>query len=272
MTATNCLPRLSREQLIHDLRFLYDNLLNPITMQPYRPKAVREAALNSASKLLDCKQFTRHYDEPALNLLPTNPFVIAIWCHVELVDYPDDYIALPPELLVMPVDATVVDLKKKVTKAFQETYLIFQRFKVEQLVNYEDASDMTLIKTLFGPRGMVQIRGRCDGNDQNLGQYRKERGLDNWIVDCSCGAKDDDGERMMACDICGVWHHTRCAGIDDSEDPPARFVCEKCTSMCKRRGTASGGLKNDNPVQRCKDEIRSSFASAGSLEYLTTVG
>ncbi|KAG6528698.1 PHD finger protein At1g33420-like [Zingiber officinale] len=272
LTATPCLPRLSRGQLVHDLRFLYDSLLNPITMQPYRPKTVREAALNSAFKLLDCKQLIRHYDEPVLNLLPTNPFVMALWCHVELVDYPDDYIVLPPELLVMPVEATIFDLKKMVTKAFQETYLIFQRFKVEQLVNYEDASDVTPIKTLFGSRGMVQIRGRCDGNNQNLGQYRKERGLDNWIVDCSCGAKDDDGERMMACDVCGVWHHTRCAGIDDSEDPPARFVCEKCTSICKRRGKASGGLENGNPIGRCQDEIRSSFARAGSFECLTTVG
>ncbi|KAJ1417282.1 Zinc finger, FYVE/PHD-type [Sesbania bispinosa] len=29
--------------------------------------------------------------------------------------------------------------------------------------------------------------------------------VERWTVDCSCGAKDDDGERMLACNICGVW-------------------------------------------------------------------
>ncbi|KAG6500431.1 hypothetical protein ZIOFF_040276 [Zingiber officinale] len=193
-------------------------------MQPYGPHAIRESALNSAANLLDGKQFIRHYDEPALSMLPTNPFVIAIWCYVEIVDSPDNYAALPPELLVIPVDATIIDLKLKVTKAFQEMYLVFQRFQAEKLVHFEDASDLTPIKTLFGSRGVAQISGRCYSNDQSLGQYRKERGLDNWVVDCSCGANDDDGERMMACDACGVWHHTRCAGVDDLEMVP---ICYK---------------------------------------------
>lgn len=266
---TTSLPRLPREQLIHDLKFLYDSLLNPTTMQPYRPNAIRESALNSAVNLLDCKQFIRHYDEPALSLLPTNPFVIAIWCYVEIVDNPDDYTALPPELLVMPADATIIDLKLKVTKAFQEMYLVFQRFQAEKLVDFEDASDLTPIKTLFGSRGVAQISGRCYSNDQSLGQYRKERGLDNWVVDCSCGVKDDDGERMMACDACGVWHHTRCAGVDDLEKVPVRFVCEKCANNIKYRGRASEGLKNDNPLGRCKDEMGSAFTSAKRLECLT---
>ncbi|RXH85730.1 hypothetical protein DVH24_009551 [Malus domestica] len=49
-----------------------------------------------------------------------------------------------------------------------------------------------------------------------------ERGLESWTVDCTCGAKDDDGERMFACDTCGVWQHTRCAGIHSSDEIPAK--------------------------------------------------
>lgn len=30
------------------------------------------------------------------------------------------------------------------------------------------------------------------------------------MVLCTCGVKDDDGERMIACDICQTWMHTRC--------------------------------------------------------------
>ena len=28
-------------------------------------------------------------------------------------------------------------------------------------------------------------------------------------------AVDDDGERMVACDNCGIWMHSRCIGIED---------------------------------------------------------
>ncbi|WOL03611.1 PHD finger protein [Canna indica] len=270
-TSTRCLPRPSADQLICDLKFLYDALLNPNTMQPYKPTGMRNQALNSAAKLLDCKQFIRHYDEPATSQLPSNPLVITLWCHVELVDHPEDYTAPPLELLVLPTDASVADLKLQVTKTFQETYLVFQRFQAEQLLNYEQISDATHIKTLFGSHGVARIRGRCLGNDKTLGQFRKERGLDNWIVDCACGAKDDDGERMMACDACGVWQHTRCAGIDDFEEVPAKFVCKECVGIRKYNGRGLGRPRN-GPSVRCKDEIGSSFSNAGRLGRLTTVG
>jgi hypothetical protein len=50
-----------------------------------------------------------------------------------------------------------------------------------------------------------------------------------WQVWCEgCGATDDDGERMVACDECGVWKHTRCCGIPDDDDEPASFKCSNC--------------------------------------------
>lgn len=52
--------------------------------------------------------------------------------------------------------------------------------------------------------------------------------METWTLDCRCGAKDDDGERMLACDGCGVWQHTRCVGIDDMCSVPVKFVCCKC--------------------------------------------
>ncbi|BAT08370.1 Os09g0449000, partial [Oryza sativa Japonica Group] len=48
------------------------------------------------------------------------------------------------------------------------------------------------------------------------------------VVDCACGAVDDDGERMACCDICEAWQHTRCAGIADTEDAPHVFLCSRC--------------------------------------------
>jgi hypothetical protein len=43
-----------------------------------------------------------------------------------------------------------------------------------------------------------------------------------------CGAQDYDGERMVVCDMCGVWHHTRCVGIEDSVSVPPLFLCILC--------------------------------------------
>ncbi|CAL9185402.1 PHD finger protein At1g33420-like [Musa acuminata AAA Group] len=269
-SSAQCLPRPSADHLIHDLKFLYDALLNPASMQPYKPSALRESALSSAVKLLDCKQFIRHYDESVSYLSPPNPSsATALWCHVKLVDHPEDYTAPPPELLILSAGATIADLKLQVTKTFQETYLVFQRFQAEQLLDHEEASDVTPVKSLFGSYGVARLRGRFLGIDQSLGLFRKERGVDNWIVDCVCGAKDDDGERMMACDACGVWQHTRCAGVDDFEEVPAKFVCKKCVGIRKYRGRGVGRPKNDRPNGRCKDEIGPSLTSVGRL---TTVG
>ncbi len=47
-----------------------------------------------------------------------------------------------------------------------------------------------------------------------------------------CGTLDDDGERMIACDQCGVWSHTRCNGLpewEEGEEPPP-FVCGTCVA------------------------------------------
>nr|1WEE_A Chain A, PHD finger family protein [Arabidopsis thaliana] len=69
------------------------------------------------------------------------------------------------------------------------------------------------------------------------GSSGMERGVDNWKVDCKCGTKDDDGERMLACDGCGVWHHTRCIGINNADALPSKFLCFRCIELS---GPSSG--------------------------------
>ncbi|XP_008802928.2 PHD finger protein At1g33420-like [Phoenix dactylifera] len=267
---TRYLSRPSADQLLQDLKFLYDALLSPATMQSYRPQATEEAASSSASKLLDCKQFIKHYDEPASNQLPSGQSMLPIWCHVELIDHPKGYTTPPPELLILPMTATIADLKQQATRAFQETYLIFQRFQAEQLIlDRGDVSDFALVRHILGLNEIARIRGTCSGVDQRFGQFRMERGLENWIVDCDCGAKDDDGERMMACDACGVWQHTRCAGISDHDEVPAKYVCRKCIRFRKSKGRSGGPMKRNSSGGMCKDETEPS--KSGRFGSLTTV-
>lgn len=64
-------------------------------------------------------------------------------------------------------------------------------------------------------------------------------------------ARDDDGERMVSCDVCEIWQHTRCIdwyqiGIKDSV--PALHLCQKfCHSLAPERVEPSFELDG------CKD-------------------
>lgn len=54
------------------------------------------------------------------------------------------------------------------------------------------------------------------GTGMDLGTKLKyESGVDNWTVRCKCGAQDD-GERIVTCEIFEIWHHSRCSGMRDS--------------------------------------------------------
>ncbi|EEF43744.1 PHD finger protein At1g33420 [Ricinus communis] len=227
---TSAISCPSEESLLQDLRFLYECLLHPKTMVSYVTEATKDFASGSAEKLLDCKQFVKEY--MAENIPPTtNPSVLCLSCNVEIMDEMEENSPNhPPELIVLPPNATVSDLKLEASRAFQEVYLMFKRFRGEELLGYSGVDDSTQVKLLLESVECVVVRGRCLGKN-GLGKYRMERGIERWTIDCSCGAKNDDGERMLACDVCGVWQHTRCSGILDSDSVPAKFICRRCRDL-----------------------------------------
>ncbi|GMG99877.1 hypothetical protein Nepgr_001717 [Nepenthes gracilis] len=217
----------SKDHLIRDLRYLYESLLHPQTMMRFGPDVKRDFAVSAAMKLLDCKQFVKDY-KPETALPDGKISAIYLFCRVELLDQSEEYVTNPPpELVVLAQNASVSDLKAEASRAFQEVYVIFKGFQGEELLDYGGVDESTPIKLLLKSFDTVSIRGRWLVKN-GLGRFRMERGIERWTVDCSCGAKDDDGERMLACDVCGVWQHTRCAGIHDSDAVPARFVCGRC--------------------------------------------
>ncbi|XWS24679.1 hypothetical protein CRYUN_Cryun27aG0003200 [Craigia yunnanensis] len=226
---SNC---LSEEHIKDDLKFLLDSLLHPETMLTYRPQATGEYVIDSATKLLDCKQFVKDYKPYAYN-----PFAICVWCHLELSDPAKDDPVPPPELIVLPLNATIGDLKTEAAKAFEDVYAMFKRFQVEYLLDYGSIEDNITLKLLVGTTGSVRVQGRCPSK-HGLNRFRMERGTENWTVDCTCGAKDDDGERMLDCDTCGVWQHTRCAGIDNADAIPVKFICTRCTSSLHKKSVS----------------------------------
>lgn len=223
----------SKEHIIGDLKFLFDSLVHPETMVNYRPLVTREDVIDSATKLLDCKQFMKDYYRPDKRMVD-NPFAIQLWCYVEFSEHLKEDPTIPPELVVLPSNATVADLKTEATKAFQQVYAMLRRFEARELVDYGPLEDSITIKFLVGQSGTVRIKGTCTSK-YALSHFRMEKGQENWIVDCMCGAKDDDGERMLACDTCGVWQHTRCAGIDNCDEIPEKFECMRCINSYRNK-------------------------------------
>ncbi|KAK6067597.1 PHD-finger domain-containing protein [Seiridium cupressi] len=70
-------------------------------------------------------------------------------------------------------------------------------------------------------------------NKQALRELEDEE--EEWIFDCVCGVygQVDDGTHSIACEKCGVWQHSKCAGISEkaAERDDFHFVC----NTCKRR-------------------------------------
>ncbi|XP_058770693.1 PHD finger protein At1g33420-like [Vicia villosa] len=248
----------SEENLLQCLRYLYESLLHPRMMLNYVEEDTKTLAMSSAQKLLDCKQLIKDY---CTEMLPVSDlYKIRISCQVELVDQSEDSAArTPPEIIVLPTNATVSDLKIEAANVFQDVYLMFRRFQVDELLGYRGVDDSTQVKHLLKPNEVVCIRGRCSGKN-GVSKFRMERGLERWTVECSCGAKDDDGERMMACDTCGVWRHTRCSGIPDIAPVPARFVCQRCQN-CDSKPISGGHLKDETVTS--VSTPRSSFFGNG---------
>jgi hypothetical protein len=61
-------------------------------------------------------------------------------------------------------------------------------------------------------------------------------------VNCVCGAPDDDGERMQACECCV---HTRCLNTKDAEDVPKKLVCRLCKGATKKNDSVLRVISNE---------------------------
>ncbi|CAN8314121.1 unnamed protein product [Cochlearia groenlandica] len=253
----------TEEQIKRDLRYLYDALLHPQTMAEFKSHATRDKMVDAATKLLDCKHFIKDYLSSTVN-----PFAISLWCHVELSDQSKECPSPPPELLVLPLTATVSDLKIEAAKAFQEVYAMFKRLEVDEVLGYGFIDDSITLKLLVGTNGAIRVKGRCSSK-HGLLRYRMERGVENWKVDCKCGTKDDDGERMLACDVCGVWHHTRCAGINNPDALPAKFHCFRCNDLYRKRPKLSENKGGSSQVPKAALACRGESAAMGSGSNLS---
>ncbi|KZV49766.1 PHD finger protein MALE MEIOCYTE DEATH 1 [Dorcoceras hygrometricum] len=133
----------------------------------------------------------------------------------------------PLEFIVVPPYSTIGDLKVSVQNALRDTYFVTERLVVTDIVELEGMEDDEVLFGIIESGSELSVRGFGLDNESNL---RYEGGCESWTVRCKCGAEDDDGEKMVSCDICEIWQHTRCNGVEDTDNVPRLFVCDVCCS------------------------------------------
>ena len=207
-----------------DVVYLYKNVL-----LDYPGSHLVELATQA---VLDSKHFVKEWP-----FIDEEEQLLTFVCRLmpSLCDIGTELKELPSgEIVVVPLHATVGELKLAVESALRDTYCITEGFEVMEIEDLEELEDN---EVLFGVvESGVELHVRGSGKDiENRLSY--QGGADNWMVRCECGAQDDDGERMVACDICEVWQHTRCCGIEDTETVPPLFVCSGCcVSLVPQKG------------------------------------
>ncbi|KAL3527434.1 hypothetical protein ACH5RR_012090 [Cinchona calisaya] len=146
------------------------------------------------------------------------------------------------EYIVVPLHSTIGDLKIAIQNAMRDTYCIMEQLWVTDIEETEGMGDDEVLFGILESGKELQVRGIGLDLDTDL---RYEGGAENWTVRCKCGAQDDDGERMVSCDTCEVWQHTRCCGIEDSEAVPPVFVCDVCYSSLAPSRAVQPSFENE---------------------------
>ncbi|KAG2312598.1 hypothetical protein Bca4012_027155 [Brassica carinata] len=200
-----------------DLLLLYTNVL----LNYPNSVSVRSAA----QVVLDSKHFIKEWP-----LWDNSDKIFRFVCRINpsLIDLRTEQITeLPPgELVTVSLQATVFDLKQAIEDTFRDTYCILTNFVVSEIDELkEDDDDSDLLFGKLESCSALTVRGSGIDLESNL---KFQGGSDTWMVKCLCRARDDDGERMISCDVCEVWQHTRCCGIDDSDTLPPLYVCSSC--------------------------------------------
>ncbi|KAL0372797.1 UNVERIFIED_CONTAM: PHD finger protein MALE STERILITY 1 [Sesamum calycinum] len=212
---------ISRAQLVKDTFCVYKNILgnhNLITNT-----RVLGTIPMAARAILDSKHLIKEYysGETSKNY-ETNKQTI--YCTVILANSgtsagPDE-VSTPYHCFVLRNNAAFDELKCEVEKTFREIYFGLRNFVAESVRNMKFKGSDLVFKTVK-PGSKIVFEGKQEGPYGVICE-----GL--MAVDCVCGAKDDDGERMVSCDVCQVWQHTRCVQVPDEDEIPNVFVCSAC--------------------------------------------
>ncbi|RZR90642.1 hypothetical protein BHM03_00018556 [Ensete ventricosum] len=216
--------QLTRAQLMRDMFYLYKHILR----EPSSAAAtgMLDAIPMAVRMVMDTKQLVKDYQQgpPPPEKAQGSDGYLKLSCSIRMNGV--DVERTPPnETVVVPARATIGELKREVGRHFGAVYWGLKSFVPDSIVGVR-CRDSDLVHELMPSGSSIVVEGRMEEAD---GEEMYEGGNGgSKIVVCPCGGKEEDGERMICCDICEVWQHTRCVGIPDEDDVPPVFLCGRC--------------------------------------------
>ncbi|KAJ0546888.1 putative chromatin regulator PHD family [Helianthus annuus] len=227
--------KISRVQLMNDMCYIYRHILRGQTKEMDRTIM---SSISLASRIvLDTKYFVKDYGAEMFSKYESETEEKSkLYCTVAIQDKGEIYvhgegekkfITAPYETIMLRNNATFDELIEEVEKNFKEIYWGLKSFMIGSIMNINpNGSDQVFRVTKSGSKLVFQ--GKLGDMGMNRESIYESGSRQRFFVDCGCGAKDDDGERMVACDICEVWQHTRCLNIPNNEEIPNIYVCSRC--------------------------------------------
>ncbi|CAL5188750.1 unnamed protein product [Lathyrus oleraceus] len=228
--------KITKGQLMKDMICLYKYIL--IDTKPIIGSEFLSAIPLAARIILDTKYLIKDYGEVPLQVELGSEGKFNLYCTILLrnvnnVGHDHEYylnneisMPMPPyECITLKSCATINDLKLEVERNFREIYWGLRGFVVEPNEILVNAKGNEMVFGMIEVGGKLVLEG-WHGSD--MIEHICERNPNKGIVDCTCGTKEDDGERMVSCDICEILQHTRCVRIPNDEEVPHIFLCKRC--------------------------------------------
>nr|CAD1832758.1 unnamed protein product [Ananas comosus var. bracteatus] len=230
-----------------------------------------EGRREAAQAVLDCKHWAKRWglgdeaDDRLRFLVRWKPPGRKAWEEAEAELSRRRPLIPPGEVVVVEAHAAVGELVAEAERAMRDTYCAFERFVAEGVDGVAGEEWEPVMNGGAESGAELWVRGEF-GAEAVACELRREGGeagaeaeAEAWAVACACGASDDDGERMVACDACDVWHHTRCAGIADGDPVPPVFSAP----------AAAEGSRPKRPSQQ--QQLPRAWRSAFEASLNTTV-
>ncbi|XP_010536249.1 PREDICTED: PHD finger protein MALE STERILITY 1, partial [Tarenaya hassleriana] len=225
-TGKNGHNKMTRGQVTKDMLYLYKHIL-----MDYKGALGPIGILNqigmASRTILDAKYFIKEYNrdgvQAKISRVANLEEELGMLCTISIKGHHGRDQLPPYECIVVRKNATFGELYAETERVFREMY-----WELRDVVVVESSVDVGAATTLAGRR--IVLEGRVGDNNSNI---IVEKGFDengrNKVVECGgCGANEEDGERMVSCDICEVWQHTRCVGIPNHSQVPHIFLCKRC--------------------------------------------
>lgn len=230
--------KITRIQLSKDLLYLYKHIFKDQNIDPTMNPGILPTISLASRIILDSKYLVKEYYKE----LPSKFEVglgekLKLYCTIALTNSGGAENELVPKKVVPPYEcitlgnnATFEELMLEVEKCFKDIYVGLRGFIIDSIVDLNIGKGSDLIFRVLKSGSKLVFEGTMNGEKRMIHEniFEGFRNINNFVMDCPCGTKDDDGERMVSCDICEVWQHTRCVQIPNNDGIPDIFLCSRC--------------------------------------------